>query len=242
MTATKATTRAISAAALVLAAVALVASPAQASAFRYWTYWQAPAGATAWAFATQGPGTSLPADGDVEGWSFGVTTESGNLDDAPRTAPDFATICGASTAGQGSKRVALVIDTGESAIAPAGQAPPASTAVCAVVPQDATGYDILRSVVEVRVENGLVCGIDGYPTGECAPVLDDVEAESLLAAAADAPSAEPVTTEADTVSAPAADVGSAPTSGSGTPLATLAVGVLLLGGAAFWYLRGRRGR
>ena len=36
---------------------------------------------------------------------------------------------------------------------------------------DASGYDILRSHLTVRVEGGLVCGIGGYPAFECAPAI-----------------------------------------------------------------------
>lgn len=236
---TRVIARAAGALALAAAALALVATPAQASAFRYWAYWQAPAGSLTWTFATQGPGTSIPADGDVEGWAYAVSTESGDPDDAPATAPEFAAICDDTPAEANSKRVALVIDTGSAAIAPAGQMPPSPTQTCVVAPTDATGYDILRSVVEVRIENGLVCGIDGYPTGECAPVLDDAEASALLSQAPDR-----ATAAADPPAADMPDSAAAvePSGDTGTPVATLAVGVLLIGGAAFWYLRGRRGR
>ena len=84
---TRTTVRAAAALAAAVMAAVLVSAPAQAAAYRYWTYWQAPVGAAAWAFATQGPGTSVPADGDVEGWSFAVSTESANADDAPATDP-----------------------------------------------------------------------------------------------------------------------------------------------------------
>ena len=244
MTPTRATTRAIGASALVALLVALVAAPAHASAYRYWTYWQAPGGAAAWAFATQGPGTAVPAEGDVEGWAFGITTESGNLDDAPTATPDFEEICAGTVAVAGQKRVALVIDTGVDGIAPAGQRPPASTTTCVTAPEDATGYEILRSVADVRVENGLVCAVADYPVGECAPVLDDAEARELLAAAA--PVAGPGEASAGVVSGMDAGTSADAVDGaavtSSTPLATLAVGILLIAGAAFWYARGRRGR
>ena len=59
--------------------------------YRYWGYFQAPAGATTWTAAMTGPSTKLK-DGDVEGWTF---TASSN--DIPATAPmmdpDFATLC-----------------------------------------------------------------------------------------------------------------------------------------------------
>ena len=64
---TRTTVRAAAALAAAVVAIVLVTSPAQAAAYRYWTYWQAPVGAAAWTFGTQGPGTSVPADGAVEG-------------------------------------------------------------------------------------------------------------------------------------------------------------------------------
>ena len=95
-------------------AVVLVAAPAHAAAYRYWTYWQAPSGRSAWTFATQGPGTSVPADGSVEGWRFGVTTAvRATADDAPRHAARLRRRSAASTpAAAGRKRVALVVDPG----------------------------------------------------------------------------------------------------------------------------------
>jgi hypothetical protein len=240
---TRTTIRGAGAMALALVAVVLVAAPAQAAAYRYWTYWQAPATATAWAFATQGPGTSVPADGSVEGWSFGVSTQSANLDDAPSITADFAAICGATGAEPGRKRVALVVDTGPAALAPSGQAPPAPITTCVVTDPDDTGYDILRSVAEVRVEGGLVCGVAGYPTDECAPVLADAEAAALLAsaAAASAPTTTMPTTAPSVAAMPGGgDRGSAQDGGS--PLATIAVAVLLLVGAGFGAWRYRRTR
>lgn len=233
--------RAAGATALAVAACVLVAPSAQASAYRYWTYWQAPTGTTSWAFATQGPGTSLPADGSVEGWSFGVTTESGSADDAPSIAPEFDAICADTPAAAGSKRVALVVDTGPAAVAPDGEVPPAPIATCVLADQQASGYEILRSVVEVRTEDGLVCGVAGYPARECAPVLDDAEANALLAAAAAAPAPTgSASAAAGSESGMAAD--QQPVSGGGTPWATLAVGALLIAGAAIGVAIRRRAR
>lgn len=236
---TRATARTTGAAALAVVTIALVASPADAAAYRYWTYWQAAPGAAAWAFATQGPGTSIPAEGSVEGWSFGVTTESGDPGDAPGQAPDFTALCAGTQAPAGSKRVGLVIDSGSAAVAPEGQVPPALVATCVVAPEDATGYDIVRSSTEVRIENGLVCGVGGYPTGECAPVLDDAQAQALLTAA------EQPGPSADASPAPATSGMDAPDEtnpSAGTPWATLAVAVLLIAGAALWAVGRRRER
>jgi hypothetical protein len=100
----------------------------------------------------------------------------------------------------------------------------------------------------VRVENGLVCGIAGYPADECAPVLDDSEAEAMLSAISRGDTT-PTAVAAEASGGPDAATATSPdpsapvdTGGPGTPLATLAVGLLLIGGTALWYLRGRRGR
>ena len=175
---TRAHARIVSAAALTVMACALVTVPAEAAAYRYWTYWQSPT-AQSWEFATQGPGTSVPADGSVEGWSFRVSEESGADDAAPATLPDFDALCGGTAAGSDLKRIGLVVDPGAPELAPAGETAIVPLATCVSIDIDATGYDVLRSVMEVRTENGLVCGLGGYPAGECAPVLDDAEVAAI---------------------------------------------------------------
>ncbi len=209
----------------VLLALALIgllaAAPAQAAAYRYWTYWQG--AASGWTFATAGPATTVPADGSVEGWRFAVTTQAGRPGDRPGTAPDFATICGTATARAGSKRVALVVDPGPASIAPAGQSPATPLTTCVVAPAEATGYQVLRSMTTVRTDAGLICGISGYPVDECAPVVDDAEL-AAAAAAASAPSANGASPPTNAAMPAAATPGG----DSGTPWATIAVGGLLL--------------
>ena len=233
---------ALGAAAAVLLAVA---SPAQAAAYRYWTYWQGVDGA--WRFATVGPASAVPADGAVEGWAFRVSGAAGDPDADPAAAPDFDAVCGSTPPAEDSKRVALVIDPGSPAIAPAGQAPPEPIEVCVVAEPDATGYDVLRSVTQVRVEGGLVCGVAGYPTGECAPVLDDAEVAALSTAAS---ASAPATAAAGSPASPAptsdasdaTDAGSADPSGppaAGSPIATVVVGLALVALAAWLWRRSR---
>lgn len=233
--------RAAAALAVAVLAVVLVSSPAQAAAYRYWTYWQAPAGAAAWSFATQGPGTSVPADGDVEGWSFAVSTESANAEDSPATLPDFAAICGSTPGQPDAKRVALVIDPGPAALAPEGETPPAAVTTCVVIEPEATGYDVLRSVATVRTDDGLVCAVDEYPARECATVLDDAEAARLLAEDA---ATDPTSSSLASVTAMPSEADDQGDTGSdgGSPVATLLVAVLLIGAAAFgWHrFRGQR--
>lgn len=231
---TRALTRATGAVALAALVIALVASPAHAAAYRYWTYWQAAPTAAAWTFSTQGAGTAVPADGAVEGWAFGVTTDSASPEDAPSTLPDFAAICADTPAWADGKRVALVIDPGSPALAPDGEVPPPPVTACVVADPDATGYEILRSVADVRTDNGLVCGVAGYPSAECAPVLDDAQAAELLAEASASPAAAPISgTDSDVPD----DDG-----GGGTPVATIAVVLLLIVGVATAVAISRRRR
>jgi hypothetical protein len=205
----------------------LLPAPAVAASYRFWTYWQGQD--TGWTFASVGPAYALPVDGSVDGWSFAVSAVTGGPDAAPRDAPDFEAICAGVAPEPGLKRVALVVDPGDPAIAPSGEVPIAPVRTCVRAPEDATGYDILRSVLTVRTQDGLVCGLGGYPADECAPVLaeDDVAVMAALtgegSSASDADSST-VQAEVDAVAqAGDASDGTAPSSGSGTPLTTLAV-------------------
>ncbi|MFZ0325149.1 MAG: SCO2322 family protein [Actinomycetes bacterium] len=138
---------------------------AQATSYRFWTYWTG--GDTGWAFANVGP-SRRPADGAVEGWRFAVSAASSSSA-PPRTGSGFGSVCGSTPAVAGSKRVALVVDFGTTGDAPPGEAPPAGvTSHCAVVPTTDNGYQVLDAVVtSLRVEGGLVCGIDAYPARGC---------------------------------------------------------------------------
>ena len=154
--------------AIVLALVsglALSASPASADATAFWGYWQAGgSGGAKWGFAKTGPATSHPKDGAVEGWRFAKS--SGDSGTPPRDKPDFAKVCGSTPAKAGSERVAVVIDYGEQADAPAGATPPAAKTSCAVVPENATGSQILAKVAGMKADkSGLICAIDAF--GPC---------------------------------------------------------------------------
>lgn len=173
----------------VLAAIAALllpavwAAPAQAATYRYWTYWwgsgTGPAH-TGWMFAPQGPASHGVADTWVLGWRFATSTTRGGT--PPRALPGYADLCPGTSPQQGSVRVALVIDYGTAADAPPGEQPPTTTAVrreCLVLPASPrpTGVTALADAtppVVVRTDgNGLICGLDGYPRTECAPVIPD---------------------------------------------------------------------
>ena len=156
----------------ILALTAIAPAARAETAYRYWTYWQGNAGS--WQFGTQGPSTSTPLDGAVEGWRLAVSGAAGSAQAQPsfNSATAFADLCGSTPPISGKKRVALVVDPGYASEAPEGEELIPALSTCVVADADASGYDILRSQLEVRVEGGLVCGIGGFPAHECAPVIE----------------------------------------------------------------------
>ncbi|MFF8675756.1 SCO2322 family protein [Streptomyces sp. NPDC015242] len=154
---------------LLLAALLLVAGAGQAAraaGYRYWSFWERDGGR--WVYATQGPSTARPSDGDVQGLRFAVSEDS---EDAarPRGRADFAAICARTPAREGTKRVALLLDFGTPADAPEGETPPAARTACAQVPPDATTAEALAAVAKpLRYDtNALLCAISGYPDRGC---------------------------------------------------------------------------
>lgn len=224
---------ALAAALVALVALVLAAVPAQAAGYRYWSFWEATDGA--WGFATQGPATARPADGDVVGFRFAVSEDSANAK-RPSTAPDFRRICGSVPEKAGSKRVAVVIDFGDARDAPSGETPPRPVVRvgCPQVRPQATAAEVLAEVAKpLRYDsNALLCGIAGYPAKGCGEQVavsgPEHSAETGAAASASAAGAS-------------AAGGSA---GSGGPSVGLVAGgaaVLLLGAAGVWQARRRRG-
>lgn len=210
------------AAGALLTLAGIAAAPAHAAGYRYWSYWESDGGKP-WAYATQGPATARPADGDAVGFRFAVSQEA---DDTakPTAAPDFARICGGVAAKDGTKRIAVVVDFGGPADAPPGEAPPTPrvTTGCAQVRPDATGAEALAAVAKpLRYDSGaMLCGIAGYPARGCG---EEVGEEPTAAAS------------------PAA-VKKQDDGGGGPSVGALVGGaaVLALGGAAVWKAR-RRG-
>ncbi|AOR34617.1 hypothetical protein BFF78_29405 [Streptomyces fodineus] len=157
------------AASLLVAALVLSAAgtgQAQATGYRYWSFWERTGGH--WTYATQGPSVARPDDGAVEGFRFAVSEDSADAS-RPRGAADFGTICAGTPAKSGTKRVALVLDFGSPADAPSGERPPAGRTACARVPADATTADALAAVAPpLRYDgNALLCAIAGYPKKGC---------------------------------------------------------------------------
>ncbi|MET4660738.1 hypothetical protein ABID80_004464 [Streptomyces sp. PvP037] len=151
------------------------AGQAGAAGYRYWSFWEQDG--TAWTYATMGPSSTRPADGDVHGFRFSVSEDSSDAA-KPRGTADFDAICAKTPARDGEKRVALVVDFGTPADAPSGETPPAGRTACARVAEDATTADALASVAKpLRYDtNALLCAISGYPEKGCGEQLS-AEAE-----------------------------------------------------------------
>ena len=226
---------------LAAACTALSVGPAHAAAYRFWGFYQLTDGQ--WAFAQKGSDQIVPKDGSVDGWRFAVA----DVNDVrfPRATLTFDQICASTPAVTGQKRVGLIIDYGRPADSADGTTPPEATALCAVVAPDATSTDVLATAGDLRVENGLVCGVAGYPATDCGGEVKELSAEAKAAdtpAQVTAPSASPSATQtadaaeqaAAPVSAPAED-----TSSGTSTAAYVIVGIALLALAAFLIARSR---
>jgi len=214
--------RALRAATAVLLAVAAVVgfqlahpSPADATSYRFWTYWTG--GDGGWTFATVGA-SRVPADGSVEGWRFAISAASSSAS-PPRTSRSFDSICGSMSAAAGSKRVALVVDYGTTTDAPPGDAPPDGVVThCALVATSANGYAVLDEFTSLRVEGGLVCGIGGYPARGCGEVVSDPPTQD--SSGGDAANAGQATGGSGGSGSTGADDGSDSSTNNATPPAT----------------------
>ncbi|MEU3174526.1 MULTISPECIES: SCO2322 family protein [unclassified Streptomyces] len=230
------------AAVLFLAALLLLAAGAgraQAAGYRYWSFWDLDGGT--WTYATQGPSVARPADGDVQGFRFAVSEESGDSAQ-PRGAADFAGICAQTPAKEGSKRVALVIDFGTAGDAPSGETPPANRTACARVAPDASTAEALASVAEpLRYDAGaLLCAIAGYPQRGCGEQVSGADGPATGKEAGNGTGNG--TGETGETGSPDSPDSSASADGGGPSLGLVAgiAVVALLGAAAFLQVR-RRG-
>lgn len=205
--------------------------------YRYWSFWTVTD--NSWGYAQLGPATTAVQDGDVHGWRFGISTDDGNLAPVPRTdaATAFTTICAGTPQVAGSVRVALFIDFGTKEGAPTVEAPPNARWSCAVVPEQSTGATVLSQVAQLRLDNGFVCGIDGFPASECSVAADvplTAEENVDLIALATAPTAA----ESPIDQLPSLDM-EQPSGGDPLPIIIGGV-VILLGLVAAWALQSRR--
>jgi hypothetical protein len=151
---------------LISTTTSMTASDAASKGYRYWGYFQAAPGETSWTAAMTGPTVDIK-DGAVEGWSF-VFSSDDIPSEEPSVKPDFATICSHIKPVPGKKRIALVIDFGKKAYAPAGEKVKRTMVRCVRTDKKSQGIDVLGQVVKVRAEaSGLICGFNGYPRQEC---------------------------------------------------------------------------
>ncbi|MFC7841521.1 SCO2322 family protein [Streptomyces sp. NPDC057382] len=213
---------------LLLAVLPLLAGAGQAHAagYRYWSFWERDG--DRWVYATQGPSTSRPSDGDVQGFRFAVSEDSADAT-RPRGAVRFDTICARTPAEEGTKRVALVLDFGTAADAPDGERPPPARTACARVSPDATTAEALAAVAgPLRYgSDALLCAIAGYPEKGCGEQV--AQRPDPSADSAEGKDGRETGTKGGTS-------GGGPSLGLAAGIAVVAI----LGGAAVWQVR-RRG-
>ncbi|CAB4717179.1 unannotated protein [freshwater metagenome] len=141
-------------------------SEAASKGWRYWGYFQAAPGKTAWTPAMTGPTVDI-SDGAVEGWSF-VFSSDDVPSIAPKVKPSFKAICGSTKPDSDTKRIALVVEFGSTTWAPKGEHVAKTITRCVRTAKTSQGIDVLGQVVKVRAAaSGLICGINGYPSKEC---------------------------------------------------------------------------
>lgn len=187
------------------------------TAYRYWTYYIAAPNTSVWTYSQRGPAFEHPQDGEVQGWRFAVQADrAGGL--IPRVSADFAKLCGSQQQAPGKVRVGIVLDFGVAADAPAGERPPATVVTgCVQVADGGSGVDVLDAAVgaaNVRIGQGLICGIDGYPKIECAVAV------SAPTATATPTTAKPPTITAKATAAPAVTPSASPTAPTPTAAAS----------------------
>lgn len=231
-------------AALAMLGASAGSAHAASSGYRYWSFWESAGGNGKWTYATQGPASARPADGDVIGFRFSVSENSQDSAKPRHPAGSFDAVCGKTPAKDGAQRIAVVIDPGTAADAPDGGQPPALRTACARTGTDATAADALASVAKpLRYDSAaLLCAISGYPKTGCGEQVSGRD---------EAPaSGEPTKSAADTTDT-TGSTDTTGTTGSGSsdgrssgPSAGLLTGlaaVFALGAAGVWQARRRRG-
>lgn len=222
----------------------MLAAPAHAAAYRYWSYWQGDSGT--WVAAQTGPGDYVLVDEDVQGWRFAITTDMPAA--APDNDPDFAALCpdlAAAGPVEGQVRAAVVIDAGFSADAPEGQTPPGDVVSCVTVPEGSTGNQALAAAGTVVDQDGLICSINGYPADECGAEVPDADASAAAEAAADEqpnPAVVAASTQPAETAGTDTPADTATTSGSSNAGGFLIGAVILVGLIAAAFLIPRRRR
>jgi len=140
-------------------------TPANAADYRYWTFWVTTN--DSWSFANEGAGTLKATDQMVTGFKFAITGADNGV--PPTESAVFAELCPDTSEQAGTLRVAVVVEYGNQSIAPEGETPPSANVIsCVTVSEGQTAADALNATgLEVRANDGLLCGISGYPKEEC---------------------------------------------------------------------------
>ena len=213
-----------------LLAVTTVAAPAQAADYyRFWLFFTADDGAYTFS-ADKGVGAVTPEDGTFIAFRFAAPADFDNPNE-PRVdlaAVTFDSVCADTAAVDGQKRVAVIIDFGVTEDA-GGASIPEPTAECSQVATDATAFQVLQKVAELRSQDmggPFVCAIEGFPASGC---------ETDITQTATPPNAGFVTVASDEPAAEAED-----DDNNGLLYTGLAAVVaLLLGGGYFVTRRGK---
>jgi hypothetical protein len=164
-------------------------TPANAADYRYWTFWVTTN--DSWSFANEGAGTLKATDQMVTGWKFAITGADNGL--PPTESAVFAELCPDTSEQAGTLRVAVVVDFNDQATAPEGETPPSPNVVnCVTVKEGQTAADALNAAgLEVRANDGFVCGINGYPKEECGLEIASTTSDpTTIATAEDTPTVD----------------------------------------------------
>ena len=138
-----------------LATVAL-AAPAQAAAYRYWSYWQGATGT--WVAAQTGPGDYTLVDAGRPG--LALRDHRRHADPGPPdNAPVFADLCPDLAAAGATCRPGARGGRDRRRVTPptprTGQTPPADVVSCVTVPEGSTGNQALAAAGAVTEDSGL---------------------------------------------------------------------------------------
>jgi hypothetical protein len=225
--------RSLAVLAVLLLATLFVAGTARTAAaadgYKYWNYFHVEGGK--YAFAETGPAEHTPKDGAVEAYRYGLSSAAEGL--KPRTDPTTYTveeICDGTEADAGQKLVGVLLDYGTAADAESGDTPPKPRAACAAVPTAANGQQVLDAVADVRVQDQLTCGIDGYPVKGCSVTVKNPPAAAAEQSVEFSLPADASETKSPSSSGPASD---SDEGGTPWPLVGVGAAVVLLGGGAF---------
>jgi hypothetical protein len=164
-------------------------TPANASDYRYWTFWVTTN--DSWSFANEGAGTLKATDQMVTGFKFAITGADNGL--PPTESAVFAELCPDTSEQAGTLRVAVVVEYNDQSIAPEGETPPSANVVsCVTVNEGQTAADALNAAnLDIRAKDGMICGISGYPKEECGLAIASTTSDPTeIATAEDTPTVD----------------------------------------------------